>query len=210
MSNKKLKRSSKKLNKKNLLKGGKLSKSKKKRSSKNNKRSRRVVRRNKKILKGGVGPSDEELAKHFSSRLDIAKLSARGSVRKSTQKPRVDQQQLERYSALEEKSKKLYDVKMPDENYEGEDRLTKWLKENEKFVENGLMYLKSKHTSDDGVGKYIAFLKKYIIDEYFNKFKTNSQIVEPKLVKTAREIVSKLNEKLMLRTVGLTVGGGKK
>ena len=203
MSNKKLKRSSKKLNKNNLLKGGKLSKSKKKRSSKNNKRSRRVV------LKGGVGPSDEELAKHFSSRIDIAKLSARGSVRKSTQKPRVDQQQLERYSALEEKAKKLYDVEMPDENYEGEDKLTKWLKENEKFVENGLMYLKSKHTSDDGVGKYIAFLKKYIIDEYFNKFKTNSQIVEPKLVKTAREIVSKLNEKLMLRTAGLTVGGGK-
>jgi hypothetical protein len=202
MSNRKLKKSYKKLNKNNLLKGGKLSKSKKKRSSKNNKRSRRVV------LKGGVGPSDEELAKHFS-RIDIAKLSARGSVRKSTQKPRVDQQQLERYSALEEKAKKLYDVEMPDENYEGEDKLTKWLKENEKFVENGLMYLKSKHTSDDGVGKYIAFLKKYIIDEYFNKFKTNSQIVEPKLVKTAREIVSKLNEKLMLRTAGLTVGGGK-
>ena len=203
MNNRKLKRSSKKLNKRRSLKGGKPSKSKKNRSSKNNKRSRRVV------LKGGVGPSDEELAKHFSSRIDIAKLSARGSVRKSTQKPRVDQQQLERYSALEEKAKKLYDVEMPDENYEGEDKLTKWLKENEKFVENGLMYLKSKHTSDDGVGKYIAFLKKYIIDEYFNKFKTNSQIVEPKLVKTAREIVSKLNEKLMLRTAGLTVGGGK-
>ena len=58
MSNRKLKKSSKKLNKNNLLKGGKPSKNKKKRSSKNNKRSRRIVKRNNKILKGGTSPRE--------------------------------------------------------------------------------------------------------------------------------------------------------
>ena len=57
MNNRKLKRSSKKLNKRRSLKGGKPSKSKKNRSSKNNKRSRRVVRRNKKGSKGGAASS---------------------------------------------------------------------------------------------------------------------------------------------------------
>ena len=60
--NKKIKRSSNKLNKKRSLKGGKQPKSNKKRSSKNNKRSRRVIRRNKKGSKGGASPSGESLS----------------------------------------------------------------------------------------------------------------------------------------------------
>jgi len=100
MNNRKLKRSSKKLNNRRSLKGGKPSKSKKKRSSKNNKRSRRVVRRNKKGSKGGAASSPggstlgsiqvDPSGASFDVRTDLAGTPGAGVGRGVWDSPRPD------------------------------------------------------------------------------------------------------------------------